>query len=415
MHRSEACTTPITRVHSVSVSAAARLGRLEGDAQVLLEDDARWLSLAEMGKEDNHSFTLLLGQRQEQQTMVTGTLKLSPLLDSSEACLRACSQLDEEHQFKGRRVSALHCEVLWAGMETKRQFLRMRLLYAASVEALVSIRTSEGRPLFFVQLGAHIGNTTNDPVFAHANTPGAEWAGLLVEPDSRHLEALARNYQRARKRANPEGAEGTAPLLFDNSAVCDEGTSSATFYTVSAAVQSQLQKMWLGSAWPLWLDQIGSLDEATFRHNLREALRALQAQGERGSALADLGLIVDQLVAAGKTTVRCSSWAQLLRRAKVEGGAGAERNGVVDAVYIDCEGQDATVVRMILRENAPVPAILCYEHAHQEEQESELLLDELRGPEGHVCMRRGQEDTCCVAKWLARDAERRAIELLGFD
>jgi hypothetical protein len=215
---------------------------------------------------------------------------------------------------------------------------------------------------------------------------------------------------------------------------------------------------------PAWLDQIDSLDQATFRRNLRLVLQQQTQQAQQAhrtmSARAldaeerehKLEQQLDAFVAAGSMRVGCVRWAALVERAKatvssVGGAEGAADPMPIDALYIDCEGRDAAVVREVLAyadashadashagaQTAPddavdnptpalhtfLPGIICFEHAHlhsrgmgendeealsrvkegggerEEESEEEALWRELHGA-GYVCGHRGAEDTCCV-------------------
>jgi hypothetical protein len=396
---------------------------------VLLDDDARWLLSTRIA--ENQSFSLVLDGGAE----VSGVVELHVLLDSSEACLHACALLG---------TSSVLCEVLREGMETKRNFLRVRAIYAAAVNTLVRLRESQGRRFFFVQIGAHVGNTTNDPIFDHANHQGREWAGVLVEPNQKHFTALQRNYDLARQHRG--GGRSTELLLFENAAVCGSGkdndsSSSATFYTVPSSMDQDFE-----FSRPAWLDQIDSLDQPTFRRNLRLVLEQQQQQQQqqqqignpeaeqmqvpidaRAEAKAhELDELLDSAVAASSTHVECIQWAKLVEKARtvipstVEGSTPSTVEPMaVDALYVDCEGMDAAIVREVLAYaqaaqleshlHARLPSIMCFEHAHllrsdcmsnRDDEDDELLLGEELRNAGYICGRRGAEDTCCVVARL---------------
>jgi hypothetical protein len=137
------CSTPLAH-QDKELAVRADQANWLSESRVVLHDDARWLLTARIA--ENHSFSLLL----DSGVHASGVVELHALLDSSEACLHACQAMG---------TSALLCEVLWTGMETKRRFLRVRAIYAAAVNALVLARESRGRRFFFVHIGAHVGNT----------------------------------------------------------------------------------------------------------------------------------------------------------------------------------------------------------------------------------------------------------------
>jgi FkbM family methyltransferase len=166
---------------------------------------------------------------------------------------------------------------------------------------------------FFVQVGAHVGQTDNDLLYAflralHGRDPAAlnRCAGILVEPLPHLFEQLERNY------AFWPGA------ILENLALADhDGT--ADFYGLDPAVDLAAAGM------PPWLDQLGSL----LPERVTEFWDRYEGRPEHKAFL-----LAHQRV----QRVPCVRLDSLL-----------ERHGVrsVDMLQIDAEGSDAAIIRSI--------------------------------------------------------------------
>jgi len=203
---------------------------------------------------------------------------------------------------------ALLAEIRKRGIQVKRMPPALiqqpeEVVLELTVAHLVARHLLESDPdFFFVQIGAFDG-LTGDPL--HDLIVRYDWAGVLVEPQTRPFEALRVTYS------------GRPRLSLRNVAIA-ERDEVRPFYRVAD-----------GPNLPDWAVQLASFDRATIlRH---------------GSNLRDKLVCED---------VECLSFESLL--------AGVDH---VDLLQIDAEGYDANLIRLF-DFNRWRPSIVQFEHKH---------------------------------------------------
>lgn len=263
---------------------------------------------------------------------------------------------------------------------------RMENLYEALVDALA---LSRGTDFFFVQIGAHVGNTWNDPIFRRLVSPvpsvdvprRRNWRGVLVEPVPHLFRELQKNYA-----AVPKGQ-----LVFENSAVCDSSLPSQVFYSVSESAQKEIRRYCAiegncritGS--DQWISQIGSLH----RHQLEDHFERLFGSD----------VDVSDLIRDGEIRVPCISFREILEKY-------GRRSA--DWVLVDAEGQDESIVRDILSDATSLPYVLAFEHAwFDTNTRSEIY--RLLASRGYYCHRINPLDMICQL----RSGRRNVFSALG--
>jgi FkbM family methyltransferase len=157
-----------------------------------------------------------------------------------------------------------------------------------------------------IQLGAFIGNTWNDPLFASLGDRLREVAGTLVvvEPVKSFYHELVKNYG------------GTPGVKFENVAISDR-SGPATFFRLGVDP--------VAYGFPDWLSQLGSLKE--------ERMTALWDRYESDKILKQFYL--DHQV---EEIVECITFNELLDRHHLN---------QVDLLQIDVEGYELEILRSI--------------------------------------------------------------------
>jgi hypothetical protein len=254
---------------------------------------------------------------------------------------------------------------------------------------------------FFVQIGAHAGNTWNDPLFRLMH--GSRWSGVAVEPVPWLFSELERNYEQL-QRGGLEGdvaLENAAICLgrtlssgADASAACDpthseesDEPSTATFYAVARALTGG-EGARIG-LYNTTYSQLGSLDRSQTLRALEEVLGS-----DAWTRLAGGPEGPDAMLE--RVPVQCLTYRQLLTR---------RGRRAASLVQVDAEGADYGIVRQILeasmrtpfcadervgdrKDVLPLPRVLQFElHAMAEAEKSDVLawLDDA----GYACIRIG--------------------------
>jgi FkbM family methyltransferase len=186
-----------------------------------------------------------------------------------------------------------------------------------------------------VQIGAHTGNTSNDPFYDFLKKHGSRSAGsgavncsaVLVEPVGYLFERLKQNY------ADCEG------IAFEQAAIA-EAPGVRDFYRLREDVNPAAH------GFPDWLDQVGSL--------LPERLGEMW-NGFEGNQAYKAFLVANTVV----EKVRCITFAQLLEKHQLR---------KIDFLQIDAEGYDYQILRSIPFERI-TPQWINYERALLREKE----------------------------------------------
>jgi FkbM family methyltransferase len=189
-----------------------------------------------------------------------------------------------------------------------------------------ALRTAlDGRPCFFLQIGANDGQ--GDPI-SELIAANPDWTGMFVEQVSFVFERLKRRYG------------DSSRFIFENVAV--SATSGAReFFYVSEDASSRLDDL------PVWHHELGSFD--------------------RSHIIQHLGPRIEPFIVA--ELLPCVPVAELLAKHAVDR---------IDLVSIDVEGFDYEVLSQ-LDFTAYRPAAIVFEHLHLSDQErrgANALLDE---------------------------------------
>lgn len=157
-----------------------------------------------------------------------------------------------------------------------------------------------------VQIGAHVGNTPNDPLYRAVLPRLKEGRGrlLLVEPVKEYFEQLVENYR------------GVPNVSFENAAVAERSGEASFFRLGVDPVQH---------GFPEWLTQLGSLKE----QRMRELWERYEADPE---------LQRFYLEHRVEERVRCVAFDELLRKHDI---------AAVDLLQIDVEGYELEILRTI--------------------------------------------------------------------
>src|SRR5260370_10232578 len=140
----------------------------------------------------------------------------------------------------------------------------------------------KGSDFSIVQIGAYVGNTSNDPLFQTLSDRLLKAGGRLicVEPVKMYFERLVENYR------------GIPNVFFENVAISDH-SGPATFYRLAVDP--------VDHGFPEWLSQLGSLKE--------ERMGSLWDRFESDKQMKDF-----YLQHRIEESVDCITFAQLLRR-----------------------------------------------------------------------------------------------------
>ena len=212
------------------------------------------------------------------------------------------------------------------------------------------------RPLV-LQVGAHVGNTANDPVFPQLAAAGSSWRGLLVEPVPHLFRQLVCNYVAADGRAPDDGwcqghgagAPKHSRVSFAMAAVCPAGDTGTVpfFYVADTAPTGATQSMDLPvGASPA--SQLGSLDRGVLER------------------VAPAHLIVE-------TAAVCRTIPQLLADAGLS-------SADVDYFQVDAEGADWGIVRGAFADPSFRPRLLRFEWKHLSPSQWTEARELLEGP-----------------------------------
>ena len=220
--------------------------------------------------------------------------------------------------------------ITWA-LRNKVPFLEHR----SFVEEILHHLLKRQGHVFIIQVGAHVGDTSNDPIcrfIQKHSSPGQSGRTacncVLVEPVRHLFEQLVANYK------HYEG------VVCDNVAIADEN-AIRDFYRLDDGVDLRASGM------PEWLDQLGSL--------LPERMGQLWDQCEKDETYRQFvaeHAVVDK--------VQCITFDQLL-----------DRHGItkVDFLQVDAEGYDYEIIRSINFERVK-PLAINYERVHLQDKEA---------------------------------------------
>ncbi len=209
---------------------------------------------------------------------------------------------------------------------------------------------AEGNGFTIVQLGAHVGNTGNDPLFQWIRVQLAAGRGRLicVEPDAEHFKALVENYR------------DTPNVSFENSAIADR-SGHATFYRLGVDP--------VAHGFPAWLSQLGSLKK-----------ERMESLWDRYENMAEAKAFY--LAHRVEDTVQCLTFADFL---------GKHHIGALDLLQMDVEGFELEILKTIDFGHTPI-RFVNYEN---------VLLQESK-PEAEALVRQGgyeifdyKQDTFC--------------------
>lgn len=216
--------------------------------------------------------------------------------------------------------------------------------------------------VFIIQIGAHVGDTENDPVhrFIRENSLPVQGgrpkcSAILVEPVRYLFEQLAANYR---------GCEG---VVLENVAIADRN-EVREFYRLDENVDLRASGM------PEWLNQVGSL--------LRQRMGQMWDQCEQDQAYKRFiseHTVVDR--------VQCITFDDLLHRHQIQR---------IDFLQIDAEGYDYEIIRTIDFDRVR-PTIINYERGLLQETEPRCRRLLLR--QDYILDDHGQ-DTLCLLKDL---------------
>lgn len=208
-----------------------------------------------------------------------------------------------------------------------------------------------------VQVGAHVGNSENDPIHRFLwSVKGGECTALLIEPVSHLFKQLTANY-----------AKCPADIRFENAAVAEEA-GHRDFWRLREGADL--------AGMPDWMNQLGSL--------LPERIDTMWDACEQNPAhkrfLAE-NTIMDR--------VRCATVDGLRRKHGI---------GEIDFLQIDAEGYDYEILKTIDFESSK-PKAINYERVLLGESEAECR--EMLQSHGYMLYDHDHNiDTICVLREL---------------
>lgn len=218
--------------------------------------------------------------------------------------------------------------------------------------------------VFIIQIGAHVGNTENDPVhrFIRDNSRSVlggrpKCSAILIEPVKYLFEQLAANY---------EGCDG---VTLENVAIADQN-STRDFYRLDENADLAAASL------PEWLNQLGSL--------LPQRMGRLWDQCEQNQSYKRFiseHAVVDR--------VQCITFDDLLQRHQIER---------IDFLQIDAEGYDYEIIRTIDFDRVR-PTIINYERGLLQETEPRCRRLLLR--QNYILDDHGQDTLCLPRSRLA--------------
>jgi FkbM family methyltransferase len=212
----------------------------------------------------------------------------------------------------------------------------------------------KGNDFNVVQLGAHVGDTPNDPLFRTFSNRLKNAGGRLicVEPVKAHFEKLVENYR------------GVPNVFFENVAISDHA-GCATFYRLAVDPVEY--------GFPDWLSQLGSLKD--------ERMRSLWDRYEADQQIKEF-----YLQHRIEERVDCITFTELLHRHNLSR---------IDFLQIDVEGYELEILRTI-DFNRIFIRFVNYERflLHEHKQEADFLMRK----NGFTLVDHGQ-DTFCYRNW----------------
>jgi FkbM family methyltransferase len=201
-----------------------------------------------------------------------------------------------------------------------------------------------------IQIGAHIGNTPNDPFFKVLNNKLKKYKGRLIciEPIKEYFEKLVENY---RKNSN---------VFFENVAIADY-IGEITIYRLSIDPEEH--------GFPEWLSQLSSLKK------------------ERMECLWDKYEAMDEYKAfylkhRVEETVPCITFTELLKRYDLLN---------VDLLQIDVEGYELEILKTIDFDSIPI-RFINYESVLLQDRKNEA--ERLLQSKGYSLFDHGQDTFC---------------------
>lgn len=215
-----------------------------------------------------------------------------------------------------------------------------------------------GDDFTIVQVGAFIGDSFNDPLFARVRAELQKGRGRLicVEPVKEHFYALVRNY-------------GDVPhVICENVAIADHN-GEAAFYRLGVDP--------VAHGFPDWLAQLGSLK--------KERMESLWDKCEENEQLRNEGserLKAFYLQHRVAEMVPCMTLSELLRRHHI---------GSVDLLQIDTEGYDLEILATIDFSKTPI-RFVNYEWIllHERKPDAEQLMQ----GHGYLTLEHGHDTFC---------------------
>lgn len=250
---------------------------------------------------------------------------------------------------------------------------------------LKALARTRNETLHVVQIGAHVGDTNNDPMWPLLRMqPG--WRALLVEPVPHLFQQLSANYA---------GLVHQGRITLENSAVCepslplhqrnsDQRWYAKNFFSIPPEVAQEINERlqllpeWSGIDIRHGASQIGGIDGVVIRKHLDKYF----------SHEPDL---VAGWMARSEVPVHCVTYGGLLARHRVRR---------VDYLRTDTEGYDGMILQMALgpEARAAMPSIICFESEHLGTRNVESLLASILAM--YTCERFDASDMCCYHKYF---------------
>jgi len=335
----------------------------KSEIELVTTKDKKWISSHDDDDDDDDTqhATAAAFNLQVKREGTTESTSINLKLDVSFDALTSLMEMCGEHD-----VAIDSCLDVYESAE----IFRKQSLYDALVDALSLVLQDD---FFFVQIGAHVGNTWNDPIYDRIVSPLPDvdiphrknWRGILVEPTPHLFQKLQENYANV-----PKGQ-----LAFENSAICDKTGPGQIFYSITERTQQRVESYCkknrcLLSGTSQIVSQIGSLN----REHLEEHMARFMGEN----------IDVSGLIDDGEIEVNCLSYRDLLLK------HGRRR---ADWVMIDAEGHDDEILGTILSSpDEELPYILAFEHVHFED-DSDVYV-RLRS-KGYYCIQLQSMDTFC--------------------